>query len=44
MFRRIDPLGFLAAMLAGLAGERQQHHTQLLPTRRHIRNGAAGVN
>jgi len=25
MFRRIDPLGFLAAMLAGLAGERQQH-------------------
>jgi|SRR5215471_14041024 len=24
MFRRIDPLGFLAAMFIGLAGERQQ--------------------
>src|SRR5215831_11307359 len=30
MFRRIDPLGFLAAMLAGLAGERQQHAIEYL--------------
>src|SRR5215471_442975 len=30
MFRRIDPLGFLAAMLAGLVGERQRRAIEYL--------------
>jgi hypothetical protein len=30
MLRRIDSLGFLTAMLVGLAGERQQHAIEYL--------------